>query len=95
MERVGNSKLLWSCRNDILNKRSNQTIQEVVVNGVVLSGEALAIHVNNYFINIVSSITRGLPNQLVYVCLGMPVRESFFFYPTNFMEIMKIVTAEK
>ena len=26
MEKVGNSKLLWSCINDILNKKSNQTV---------------------------------------------------------------------
>ena len=95
MERVGNSKLLWSCINDILNKKSNQTIQEVVVDGLVLSGEALANYVNNYFINIASSITRGLPQQFVYVCLGMPVRESCFFYPANLMEVMKIVTGLK
>ena len=95
MERVGNSKLLWSCINDILNTRNNQTIPEAVVNGAVLSGEALTNHVNNYFINIASSITKGLPQQPMYVCLGIPVRESCFFYPINLMEIMNILAGLK
>lgn len=95
LEKANSSKLLWSFINDILNKRSKQTLKRVVVDGVVLNGRLLADYINSYFVNIASSITRGLPEQQRYVCLSMPVRESCFLYPTCIMEVMKIIKRMK
>ena len=95
IEKSKNSKYLWSFINDILNRKGNQALKEITVNGMVMNGEPLANYVNNYFINIATSITRGLPDAYRYFCFAVPVRQSCFLYPTNAIEVMRIIMGLK
>ena len=90
-ENAKNSKVIWSIINSILNKRINPTLEQVIDNGVALTGEVLANYANNYFVNIAATLSDSLPNSQVFHCLALPTTESCYFYPANLEEVIKII----
>ena len=65
-ENAGNPKKIWSTINNLLNRKVTTVLNEMMVNGIVLKGDALANHVNNYFVNIAATIQ--------YVLLFLAIR---------------------
>ena len=91
LENAKDSKMLWSAINGILNKNSNTVLRELMYNGVVLKGEALVDYANDYFVNIVATITTALPSSVGFACLSPPVLASCYFYPTDMNEVTRVI----
>ena len=91
LENAGNSKILWSTINSLLNRRNGQVLKEIVDNGTVLKGDAMVNYFNQYFVNAASSVTSCLPQTNDFVCLAVRTRQSCFFLPTSISEVKKII----
>ena len=87
--------MLWSTINGILHKNKNTILKELMHNGVVLKGEALVNHANDYFVNIVASITAALPGSVGFTCLSPPVLASCYFHPTDMNEVARVIMSLK
>ena len=83
LENASNSKKIWNILNDLLKGRPVSTLKELMVDGVILKGNALMTHINKYFINIAANLCVTVPDDLVFRCLAPPVLASCFFRPTN------------
>ena len=90
-ENAGDSKKLWSILNGLLDRRSKNTLKELVVDGERLSGNLMANYVNNYFINIAIAIRDQTQQSLNFRCLAPWVESSCFFFPTNFLEVSLVI----
>ena len=91
MENSSNSKMVWNTINDILNRKASTVLKEVTVNGVVLNGEALMNHVNDYFVSIAATICAAIPDNTRFICLAPTVLASCFFHPASVDEVTKII----
>lgn len=95
LEVVENSKRTWSTINSIMDRKKEITIENMKVNGVVLYGRELANHLNNHFATAAASVTRSLSLPLNCLFYAVPVMESCFFYPTDFCEVLKVISTLK
>ena len=91
LENASNSKKIWNILNDLLKGRPVSTLKELMVDGVILKGNALMTHINKYFINIAANLCVTVPDGLVFRCLAPPVLASCFFRPTNALEVSEIL----
>ena len=90
-DNANNSKMVWNVINDLLHRKVNIAIKEVQANGVVLRGEALVNHVNNYFVSIAATISAAVPVTQEFTCLAPPVLVSCFFQPASVNEVAGII----
>ena len=90
-ENAKHSKVVWAIINGILNKRTNSGWTQVLVNGTVLTGEALANYANNYFVSIANTLSNSLPGPPMFTCLAPPVMVSCYFRPASLSEVIKII----
>lgn len=95
LKSANNSKILWSTINSILNRKDSQKLREVKVDDEVLTGKELADYVNRYFVNAAKTVTRGLPQVQGFVCLSVRMRESCFFFPTDYNEVCRVIKSLK
>ena len=58
-------------------------MKEIKVGNIVLMGQDLDNYVNDYFVTVVSSITRNLLPSLEYIFVAPPVQNSCYFFPTK------------
>ena len=65
------------------------------VNGMMLYGHELANHFNNHFTAAASLITSGYSLPLNCLFYAVPILESWFFYPTDSQEVLKIIRSLK
>ena len=91
MENGNNSKKVWDILNGLLNKRSKNTLKELVVNNVRLKGIPLVNYINNYFLNVAITIRGQTTNSVTYRCLAPGVFSSCFFPPADIHEIRSII----
>ena len=64
-EYASNSKMVWNTINEILDRKTHTALKEVTFNGVILKGEDLMNHVNDYFVNIAATICAAVPETVV------------------------------
>ena len=95
LQNAGNSKIIWSTINNIMNRKDCHKLKEVKVNGEVLTGRALVEYVNQFFVNAAVTVTMGLPLVQGFVCLSARTRESCFFFPTNIAEVCTVIKGLK
>ena len=86
-----NPRKIWSCINDIMEKKACPTLKELKVGDLLLMGRDLANHINNHFVTAVSSLTAHLHSVSGYHFFTPPVEVSCFFYPTTPIEVSKII----
>ena len=91
LESAANTKVLWSTINTILNRKNNQILKEIVVNGEVLKGESMVNSINQYFINAANTVTRELPQTNGFICLAVRTGVFCFFLPTIISEVRKVI----
>lgn len=90
-----NTSKIWQSLNNIVDKRSVKTLKDVKLGNLTLSGQSLANHANEYFINAASSITGNLSPFQPYVFLSNPVPQSCFFYPSTPIEVYNVIMGLK
>ena len=90
LEAANNSKLIWSVINNIMDKKKNKELKEIKVNGETLKGKALCNYANDYFVKVAVSITCLIRHRR-FVCLSAPVTQTCFFYPTDSVEVSRIM----
>ena len=78
-----------------MNRKVTTILKEIMVDNVVLEGDALVNHVNNYFVSIAASICAGVPVTQVFTCLAPPVLVSCFFHPASVNEVAGIIKKTK
>ena len=91
LENANNSKMVWNTLNNLMNRKVTTVLKEIKVDNVVLEGDALVNHVNNYFVSIAASICAGVPVTQVFACLAPPVLVSCFFHPASMNEVAGII----
>ena len=91
LEHAGNSRLVWSTINGILNRKISIVLRELTVNGNILRGEALMNYVNDYFVSIASTICAAVPDSPALTCLAPPILVSCFLQPTNVNEVEIVI----
>ena len=91
LENASNSKKIWNILNDLLKGRPVSTLKELMVDGVILKGNALMTHINKYFVYIAANLCVTVPDGLVFRCLAPPVLASCYFRPTNALEVSEIL----
>ena len=90
-ENAGNSKMVWTTINGLLNRKVSPVLKEIINNGVVLKNEALANYTNEYFTNIAATISAAVPGTSVFTCLAPIVSASCFFFPATLEEVVRII----
>ena len=91
LENAANSKVLWCTINSLLNRKNCHVLKEILDNEVVLKGVQMVNYINEYFVSAANTVTRGLPQTNVFVCLAVRTRESCFFFPTDITEVKKVI----
>ena len=95
LENTNNPKNLWSTINGIMNRKSSKMLKEMKIDNEVLVGEVLANFVNRFFIDAAITVTVGLPQTEAFVCLALRIRNSCFFWPTDYDEVCKVIKSLK
>ena len=84
----------WSNINNLLGRGERESVKEVETeNGTVTDGQQIANAFNNFFINIVSSLTEGLPQDInfdYFDSIGR-INESCFLLPTDESEVCAVL----
>ena len=75
------SKMFWNCFNGLTQRAVCQSLKEVRVGDAILVGQDLVNYVNNYFITVVSSITRHLPPPPAYIFYDPSYTKFLLFLP--------------
>ena len=88
---ANDSRKIWSYLNDITERNRVKVLKEKRLGDVVLYGQELVNHANDFFINAVTSITNNQLPPPVYNFQSAPIGPSCFLYPTTPFEVMKIV----
>ena len=91
LENASNCKMVWNTINEILNRKKHTVLKEVTLNGVVLRGEELMNHVNDYFVSIAATICAAVPETVGFACLAPTLLVSCFFCPASTDEVAKII----
>ena len=95
LDNAKNSKILWSTINGIMNRKSCQVLKEIKTEGEVITGQVLANFVNQYFVDAAFTVTMGLQQTEAFICLAVRTRDSCFFWPTNCIEVGKVIKSLK
>ena len=91
LENASNTKKVWNTINGLMNKRESPVLKEILHNGVVLRGEALANFTNEYFVNIAAAISAAVPGTHIFTCLAPRVLASCFLFPTSLNEVIVVM----
>ena len=89
------SKMFWNCFSSLTQRAVCQSLNEAKVGDSILVGQDLINYVNNYFITVVSSITRHLPPPPAYIFMTPSIQSSCFFCPASALEVMRIIKGQK
>ena len=88
------SKKTWSNINTLLGRGEREPVRTVVTeDGSVIEGPQIANSFNNYFINIVSRLTRGFPQGIDFNCFEgiRRIDQTCFLAPTDESEVRAIL----
>ena len=91
LENANDCKMVWSTINNILSRRKNPELKQVMANGIILLGDALANFANEYFVSIAATLSNVLPNTIVFTCFSPPVVASCFFRPASLSEVICVI----
>ena len=89
------TKKMWSCLNNIMERNKCHTLKELRMGNIVLVGREMANFINNHFVTAVNTITAHLNAVAVYNFFTPPVEVSCFFFPTTHMEVSKVIRGLK
>ena len=90
-----NSGMIWSCLNGIMGKKKSVSLERVEVDGIIVTGQHLANHANDYFVTAAASLVSGMVLPLTYIFFTPPVLASCFLYPATWVEVQIIIKGLK
>ena len=94
-ESSSDTKKMWSCLNNIMERNKCPTLKELKVRNIVIMGRELANFINNHFVTAVSTITAHLTAVPFYNFFTPPAEVSCFFYPTTHVEVYNVIKGLK
>ena len=95
LENSNDPKKVWDILNGIISNRNRVVLDEILVNNVKIRGRKMVNHINEFFINIAMNIRNGQTYTQLFRCLAPNVTLSCFFWPTDILEMKRVIVQLK
>ena len=90
-----NMKKLWFHINDLLGNKSNPQMEQLQVDGRILSGQNMVDFANSHFVKIAENLTAGITIVGPYQQISERNPYTFMFYPTDIAEVKTVIRSLK
>ena len=90
-----NMKKLWFHINDLLGNKSKSQMEQLQVDGRILSGQNMVDFANSHFVNIAQNLTAGITALGPYNHISERNPCTCMFYPTDVFEVKTVIKSLK
>ena len=78
-----------------MGKKKSVSLERVEVDGIIVTGQHLANHANDYFVTAAASLVSGIVLPLTHIFFTPPELASCFLYPATWVEVQIIIKGLK